>query len=117
GADGGVDSRSEGLAVASYELYVSGQLGGSPRAPRADVPGLTGLTAASLARAFQVSAANPLTGLEGRAALLRRLGDVVALAPEYFGSSELARLGGLRLGLKHSALSGRLAAGAIVWAL
>jgi hypothetical protein len=117
GADGGVYSRSEGLAVASYELFVSGQLGGSARAPRADVPGLTGLTAASLARAFQVSATNPLTGLEGRAALLRRLGDVVALAPEYFGSSELARLGGLGLWLKHSAHSGRLAASAILAAL
>lgn len=117
GADGGIYSRSEGLAVASYELFVAGTLGGSPRAPRADVPGLTGLSAAALARAFQVSADNPLTGLEGRAALLRRLGDVVALAPEYFGSSELARLGGLGLWLRHSARSGRLAASAILTAL
>jgi Protein of unknown function (DUF1688) len=117
GADGGVYSRSEGLAVASYELFMSGLLGGGPRAPRADVPGLTGLTAAALATAFQVGPANPLTGLEGRAALLRRLGDVVALAPEYFGSSELARLGGLGVWLKHSARAGRLPASAILAAV
>ena len=117
GADGGLYSRSEGLAVASYELFMSGLLGGGPRAPRADVPGLTGLSASALATAFQVSAANPLTGLEGRSALLRRLGDVLALAPEYFGSSELARLGGLGVWLKHSARSGRLSASAILAAV
>ncbi len=117
GADGGVYARSEGLAVASYELFTSGLLGGSSRAPRADVPGLTGLTAAALATAFQVSKDNPLTGLEGRAALLRRLGDVVALAPEYFGSSELARLGGLGVWLKHAARSEPLSASAILSAV
>jgi Protein of unknown function (DUF1688) len=117
GADGGAYSRSEGLAVASYELFMSGLLGGGPRAPRADVPGLTGLSAAALTTAFQVSAGNPLTGLQGRAALLRRLGDVVALAPQYFGSSELARLGGLGVWLKHSAHSERLSASAILAAV
>lgn len=117
GADGGVYARSEGLAVASYELFMSGLLGGSARAPRADVPGLTGLTAPALASAFQVRADNPLTGLEGRAALLRRLGDVVALAPEYFGSSELARLGGLGVWLKHSARAEPLSASAILSAV
>ena len=113
-AQGGVYSRSEGLAVASYELFTAGLLGGSARAPRADVPGLTGLTAASLGAAFQVSADNPLTGLEGRAALIRRLGDVVALAPEYFGSSESARLGQLGVWLEHGARAGRLSASAIL---
>ena len=117
GADGGMYARSEGLAVASYELYTSGLLGGSARAPRADVPGLTGLTAGALASAFQVSKDNPLTGLEGRAALLRRLGDVVALAPEYFGSSELARLGGLGVWLKHASHNGPLSASAILSAV
>ena len=113
-ADGALYTRSEGLAVASYELFVSGALGGSAHAPRADAIGLTGLTASALGRAFQVSEENPLTGLEGRAALLRRLGDVVALAPEYFGSSESARLGNLGVWLLHSARGGRLPASAIL---
>jgi Protein of unknown function (DUF1688) len=117
GADGGTYTRSEGLAVASYELFAAGALGGSAAAPRADAVGLTGLDASALGRAFQVSADNPLTGLEGRAALLRRLGDVVALAPEYFGSSESARLGNLGVWLKHSAQGGKLAASAILAAV
>jgi hypothetical protein len=116
-ADGGVYTRSEGLAVASYELFTAGGLGGSASAPRADAIGLTGLTASALGSAFQVTADNPLTGLDGRAALLRRLGDVVALAPEYFGSSEAARLGNLGVWLKHSARAGRLQASTLLAAV
>ena len=116
-ADGTRYTRSEGLAVASYELFLAGTLGGSAAAPRADAIGLTGLTAGALGAAFQVSETNPLTGLEGRAALLRRLGDVVALAPQYFGSSESARLGNLGVWLLHSARSGRLEASAILAAV
>lgn len=116
-ADGARYTRSEGLAVASYELFLAGTLGGSAAAPRADAIGLTGLTASALGAAFQVSEVNPLTGLEGRAALLRRLGDVVALAPEYFGSSESARLGNLGVWLLHSARGGRLEASAILAAV
>jgi len=117
GADGGVYSRSEGLAVASYELFSAGTLGGSKAAPRADAIGLTGLTARALAEAFQVTESNPLTGLEGRAALLRRLGEIVALAPEYFGSSDSARLGNLGVWLLRSAHAGRLEASAILAAV
>jgi uncharacterized protein DUF1688 len=116
-ADGGVYTRSEGLAVASYELFQSGSLGGSSAAPRADAVGLRALTARALGAAFQVSDDNPLTGLEGRAALLRRLGEVVALAPEYFGSSESARVGNLGVWLLHSASGGKLAASAILAAV
>lgn len=117
GADGGTYSRSEGLAVASFELFASGALGGSRSAPRADVIGLTSVTADTLGRAFQVGADNPLTGLEGRVALLRRLGDVLALAPQYFGVSDQARLGNLGVWLKHSARDGQLAASAILAAV
>ena len=117
GADGAAYTRSEGLAVASYELFAAGGLGGNAAAPRADVAGLTGLTMDALGAAFQVSDANALTGLEGRAALLRRFGDVVALAPEYFGSVETARLGNLGVWLKHSAHGGRLEASAILAAV
>lgn len=117
GADGGTYTRSEALAVASFELFATGALGGSALAPRADAIGLTSLTARALGDAFQVTSDNPLTGLEGRAALLRRLGDVVALAPEYFGSSEQARLGNIGVWLQRSAHGGQLRAGAILSAL
>jgi hypothetical protein len=57
--------RSEGLAVASFDWYVAG------------MPPLRDVTAESLAAAFRVGSDNPLVGVEGRAALLRRLGEVV----------------------------------------
>ncbi|MDZ4290531.1 MAG: DUF1688 family protein, partial [Hydrogenophaga sp.] len=51
------------------------------------------LTAAQLGDAFQVSEGNPLVGLEGRAALLRRLGAVLSVQPVVFGAA--GRPGGL----------------------
>ena len=116
GADGGVYTRSEGLAVASYELYERGGLGGSSAAPLADASGLRALTASALGSAFQVAADNPLTGLDGRAGLLRRLGDVVASTPEYFGA-EAPRLGNLGVWLKRAASAGQLEASAILQAV
>jgi hypothetical protein len=116
-ADGGVYTRSEGLAVASYELFSAGTLGGGSAAPRADASGLRALSASALGKAFQVSETNPLTGLEGRAALLRRLGEVVALAPQYFGGPDSARLGNLGVWLLHSARAGQLEASAILAAV
>lgn len=69
-------SRSEGLGVASLRLFESGALSADAADPlRAD--GLARVGAAMLGRAFQVADGNPLVGLEGRAALLRRLGEVV----------------------------------------
>ncbi|MBS0411421.1 MAG: URC4/urg3 family protein [Proteobacteria bacterium] len=69
-------SRSEGLGVASLRLFESGALSADAADPlRAD--GLARVDAAMLGRAFQVADGNPLVGLEGRAALLRRLGEVV----------------------------------------
>lgn len=68
-------SRSEGLALASFDLFLAGGQSGDPEAPlQADAAGLRAVTAEALGAAFQVTGANPLIGLEGRAALLRRLG-------------------------------------------
>ncbi len=75
-ATGAVLGRSEGLGVASLRLFESGVLSSDPNDPlRADA--LDRVDAATIARAFQVSDANPLVGLEGRAALLRHLGEAV----------------------------------------
>jgi Protein of unknown function (DUF1688) len=48
-----------------------------------------------LARGFQVRIDNPLVGLEGRAALLNRLGQVVAGHRDVFGHADDPRPGGL----------------------
>ena len=72
---GCVLSRSEGLAVASFHLFMDGGLSSDPTRPlRADADALEAMTEDTLGRAFQVSAENPLVGLAGRVELLRRLG-------------------------------------------
>ncbi len=87
-------SRSAGLAVASLRTMQAGLFSADPaRKWRADAAALAALSADRLGRALQHGPDNPLAGLEGRAALLRRLGEVAAARPDLFGSP--ARLGHL----------------------
>jgi hypothetical protein len=60
---------------------------------RVDAAALVELTSDRLGVALQHGRHNALAGIEGRAALLRRLGEVVGAAPEIFGRP--ARLGHL----------------------
>ncbi|TMJ62347.1 MAG: DUF1688 family protein [Alphaproteobacteria bacterium] len=91
---GVVVSRSEGLAVASLRAMQAGLFSADPANPwRADAAALATITAERLGRAFQHGPENPLGGLDGRALLLRRLGEVIAAAPVVFGKP--ARLGSL----------------------
>jgi hypothetical protein len=110
-ATGETYARSEGLAVASFDLFASGGFSSaSDRSPRADADGLARITADRLAAAFQVSPANPLVGLEGRAELLRRLAGALRASPDLFGTSP-PRVGSL---FDYLAASGRVAAPAIL---
>jgi Protein of unknown function (DUF1688) len=96
GRTGETYNRSEGLAVASFDMFVGGAFSSRPEDPfRVDADVLMTLTAEDLAAGFQVSADNPLVGLEGRAALLNRLGRVVATNPDIFGQHDDSRPGGL----------------------
>ncbi len=86
--------RSEGLGIASLRAFAAGLFSSDPARPmRVDAAALRGLDAGALAAAFQAGPANPLVGLEGRVALLRRLGVAMAAQPAWFG--EDARPGGL----------------------
>ncbi|MES2943238.1 MAG: URC4/urg3 family protein [Pseudomonadota bacterium] len=79
-------SRSEGLGVASFHAFMAGLFSSDPLRPlRADALGLQAVTAEALGKAFQVTDSNPLVGLDGRAALLRRLGQALQDQPELFG--------------------------------
>lgn len=70
--------RSEGLAVASLRAFEAGLFSADALAPlRVDAAALRQLEDDDLARAFQVERDNPLVGLPARAALLRRLGEVL----------------------------------------
>jgi hypothetical protein len=69
-------SRSEGLALASLYLFSKGTFSSAPNDPlKADAESLRKFSVEQLAEGFQVSASNPLVGLEERAVLLRRLGE------------------------------------------
>ena len=96
GRTGETFARSEGLAVASFDLFVGGAFSNRPEDPfRADAEALAALTPEELAQGFQAGPGNPLVGLEGRTALLNRLGAVVAANPETFGQADDPRPGGL----------------------
>ncbi|MBM3545368.1 MAG: DUF1688 family protein [Alphaproteobacteria bacterium] len=108
-ASGDVFTRSEGLAVASFDLFASGAFSGDATRPlRADATGLARFEASRLASGFQCGAANPLVGLDGRAALMRSLGRAIAAAPDLFGRD--ARIGNLVDYLERHAVDGRLKA-------
>jgi hypothetical protein len=110
-----VTTRSEGLAVASFRLFQSGALSGKTGDPwRADAQALSNLAVETLASGFQVSDANPLVGLEGRADLLRRLGEVAAARPDLFALVDAPRPGGLFDAMVARAEGGRLPAPVIL---
>lgn len=68
--------RSEGLALASLDMFAAGLFSSDPHEPlRADARALKRLEAAALAGGFQAGPTNPLLALDGRAALLNRLGE------------------------------------------
>ena len=71
-------ARSEGLAVASFHGFLGGAFAFDAAEPlRVDAAALRRIDAHALAELFQVAPANPIVGLEGRAALLARLGEVL----------------------------------------
>ncbi len=108
-------SRSEGLAVASQRLFEAGAFSALPSSPlRADGAALAGLDAGRLAEGFQVSEANPMVGLDGRTALLRRLGAQVEARPDLFATQDAPRPGGLFDLLAERPQGGRLPAPAIL---
>ena len=94
-ATGAELSRSEGLAVASLRLFEGGALS-SVRGRPLQADALGRLDKATLAQAFQTGPDNPLLGLDGRVALLRRLGEAVGrpgvLFDEMVARSDAGRL-------------------------
>lgn len=84
----------EGLADASFHAFASGLFSSRDDRPlQVDAEGLRALQPDHLALAFQSSPRHGLHGLEARAVLLRRLGEVLQENPEVFGAP--GRPGGL----------------------
>jgi hypothetical protein len=93
---GSAVGRSEGLGLASLAMFAGGAFSADPHdLLRVDAGVLANISVADLERGLQVTDVNPLVGIEGRADLLRRLGQLVASKPGVFASRDTPRPGGL----------------------
>jgi hypothetical protein len=107
--------RSEGLAIASLDMFARGAFSSQPHDRlRADAERLSGLDDAVLRHGFQVEDANPLIGVATRTDLLRRLGAQLRLKPDVFARHDTPRPGGLFDHLVSGAAGGGLAAPVIL---
>ncbi|CAI5744805.1 unnamed protein product [Peronospora destructor] len=79
-------SRSEGLGIASFHMFLDGNFSDDPTKDphRVDAKALTHLSDDAIIKALQVTEANPLVGCAGRTDLLKRLGKSIANYPEFF---------------------------------
>lgn len=76
--NGRVYRRSEGLAIASLEMFKDGIFSSNSNQPhQVDGEGLKRLNVKVMAHGLQVSNSNPIAGLEGRTGLLTRLADAL----------------------------------------
>ncbi len=79
--------RSEGLAVASFQMFCQGAFSSDEKLLRVDAQKLQNFTESELIQGFQVSADNPLIGIPGRLQLLQNLGKVLTASPHLFGDN------------------------------
>ena len=104
--------RSEGLALASLDLYCAGAFSTDEENPfKADIEGLRSFSVETLKDGFQVDENNTLEGLEGRARLIKALADCLHHLPDVFPDG---RLGGVADYLKSYVTDGKLSADIIL---
>lgn len=86
-AQSGTYTRSEGLGVASFRAFMAGAFSAKPSDPcRADAATLRHVDATALRAMFQSSPSNPMVGMEGRAALLSRMGAALQAEAQLSGN-------------------------------
>jgi len=95
GMDGVVYTRSEGIAVATYEMFVRGIFSSDPACKcRVNAMGIGQLSLEHFIQGFQISDTNQMVGLKGRYELITRLGRVMMENVDIFGG-EIRRPGHL----------------------
>jgi len=95
GMDGVQYNRSEGIAVATYEMFVRGMFSSDPACKcRVNAMGLQQLTLEHFVQGFQISETNKMVGLKGRFDIIKRLGRVMMDNVDCFGG-EIRRPGNL----------------------
>jgi GTP cyclohydrolase II len=93
--DGNIVTRSEGLALASLDMFKSGAFSSDAAAPhRLNSLGIKKLSFDDFKHALQHSKNNPLAAIEERYKLFQKLAVALDEHPEYFGH-EVARPGNL----------------------
>ncbi|GAA6619807.1 URC4/urg3 family protein [Scytonema sp. NUACC26] len=82
--------RSEGLAVASFQMFCAGTFASDGRTTPLQVNAdhLQALTEEELTQGFGVSKENPLVGIPGRLKLLQKLGCSLVSSPDVFGERD-----------------------------
>lgn len=109
-------TRSEGLALASLDLYRSGIFSAYADQPyRVDAQRLIEFNENDLCQALQIDADNPLEGINGRIALLNKLGVIIQEKTDYFGTE--GRLGDFYTYVSSQAQHNTLAASSIFQAV
>jgi hypothetical protein len=109
-------TRSEGLALASLDLYRQGIFSSSSENPyRVDAQRLIEFQECDLRQGFQISAENPLEGENGRVALLNKLGINIKEKNKYFGRQ--GRLGDFYTYISTQAQQNTLAASSLFQAV
>lgn len=79
--------RSEGLAIASLEMFKAGTFSSDPSQPhQVDADGLSMLTVEIMSSGLQVTEENPIAGLAGRTGLLVKLAKALR-NPSLFGAN------------------------------
>jgi len=107
--------RSEGLAIASFEMFRDGLFSSKTAEPlRVDADKLARMDRETMSRGFQISPGNPLVAIDGRVDLLQRLGRTVLASPRIFGREDAPRPGGFFDHLIALVEGGRIAAPAIL---
>jgi len=80
-------TRSEGIAVATFEMFVRGMFSSDPTCKhRVDANGLATLTVYHFQKGFQITGSNSMVGLEGRFQVIKRLGVVMSNTSKCFGN-------------------------------
>ncbi len=92
-ATGTTLSRSEGLGIASLEMFLSGMFSADSSQPlRTDAKALIELKASEFASGMQATKENPLIGVENRLLLLQKLGQIVQNESGVFPNARLGEL-------------------------
>ena len=92
-SSGALLSRSEGLAIASLEMFLSGSFSSDPSQPlRTDASALVELNLLDFAEGMQSSEDNSLIGLNNRLLLLQQLGRVIQRESKIFPTGRLSDL-------------------------